>query len=84
MTVRIENDKITDISDISGNGDSSNDSYIKKRPKALQSLWVFVTQITEKGMPEGIDTVARATCSSNTIIEGCQKALDEAKTGRGR
>ena len=30
-------------------------------------------------MPEGIDTVARATCSSNAIIEGCQKALEEAK-----
>ena len=38
-----------------------------------------MTQITEKGMPEDIDTVARATCSSNAIIEGCQKALDEAK-----
>ena len=30
LTVRIENDKITDISDISGNGDSSNDRYITR------------------------------------------------------
>ena len=79
MTVRIENDKITDISDISGNGDSSNDRYITRAAQGTSKSVGVVTQITEKGMPEGIDTVARATCSSNAIIEGCQKALDEAK-----
>ena len=79
MTVRIENDKITDISDISGNGDSSNDRYITRATQGTSKSVGVVTQITEKGMPEGIDTVARATCSSNAIIEGCQKALDEAK-----
>lgn len=79
MTVRIENDKITDISDISGNGDSSNDRYITRAAQGTSKSVGVVTQITEKGMPEGIDTVARATCSSNAVIEGCQKALDEAK-----
>lgn len=79
MTVRIENDKITDISDISGNGDSSNDRYITRAAQGTSKSVGVVTQITEKGMPEGSDTVARATCSSNAIIEGCQKALDEAK-----
>lgn len=79
MTVRIENDKITDISDISGSGDSSNDRYITRAAQGTSKSVGVVTQITEKGMPEGIDTVARATCSSNAIIEGCQKALDEAK-----
>ena len=79
MTVRIENDKITDISDISGNGDSSNDRYITRATQGTSKSVGVVTQITEKGMPEGIDTVARATCSSNAVIEGCQKALDEAK-----
>lgn len=79
MTVQIENDRITDISGISGDGGSGNDSYIKKAAKGTSKSVGVVTQITEKGMPEGIDTVARATCSSNAIIEGCQKALDEAK-----
>ena len=79
MTVQIENDRITDISGISGNGDSDNDSYIKKAAQGTSKYVGVVTQITEKGMPEDIDTVARATCSSNAIIEGCQKALDEAK-----
>ncbi|MFR4155526.1 MAG: FMN-binding protein [Coprococcus sp.] len=79
MTVKIENDQITDISNISGNGDSSNNSYIKRAAQGTSKAAGVVTQITEKGMPDGIDTVARATCSSNAIIEGCQKALDEAK-----
>nr|WP_278416401.1 FMN-binding protein [Mediterraneibacter faecis] len=29
-------------------------------------------------MPEEIDTVSRATCSSNAIIDGCKKALETA------
>ncbi|MFQ9387572.1 MAG: hypothetical protein ACLR1V_01015 [Coprococcus sp.] len=33
MTVQIENDRITDISGISGDGGSGNDSYIKKAAK---------------------------------------------------
>ena len=31
-----------------------------------------------QGMPEEIDTVSRATCSSNAIIDGCKKALEMA------
>lgn len=38
-----------------------------------------MTQIVEKGTVEEIDTVTRATCSSNAIIEGCRKALEAAK-----
>ena len=79
MTVSVQNDRITDITNIKGNGSSDNDSYIKKAAQGTSKYVGVVTQITEKGMPEGIDTVARATCSSNAIIEGCQKALEEAK-----
>ena len=79
MTVSVQNDRITDITNIKGNGSSDNDSYIKKAAQGTSKYVGVVTQITEKGMPEGIDTVARATCSSNGIIEGCQKALEEAK-----
>ena len=73
MKVRIENDRITDISGISGDGGSDNDSYIKKAAQGTSKYVGVVTQITEKGMPEGIDTVARATCSSNAIIEAARK-----------
>ena len=60
MTVQIENDRITDISGISGNGDSDNDSYIKKAAQCTSKYVGVVTQITEKGMPEGIDKIGRA------------------------
>ena len=39
----------------------------------------IVAQVIEKGMPEEIDAVSRATCSSNAILEGCKKALEEAE-----
>ena len=39
----------------------------------------IVSKIVKKGLPEEIDTVSGATCSSNAIIEGCKKALEEAK-----
>ena len=38
-----------------------------------------VSQIIDKGMPEDIDTVSRATCSSNAILEGCKKVLEAAE-----
>jgi len=30
-------------------------------------------------MQEDIDTVSRATCSSNAILEGCKKVLEAAE-----
>ena len=44
----------------------------------LQAKKGVVSQIITKGMPEEIDTVSRATCSSNAIIDGCKKALEMA------
>ncbi|RGB79815.1 hypothetical protein DW070_08795 [Coprococcus catus] len=84
MTVRIENDKITDISDISGNGDSSNDRYITRAAQGTSKSVGVVTQITEKGMPEGIDTVARATCLPMRLSKAARKHWMKQKNGRGR
>ena len=79
MTVHIKDDKIAAVTDIVGDGDQSNESYIKRAAEGTSKLPGVVTQITEKGGLDAIDTVTRATCSSNTIIEGCQKALEAAK-----
>lgn len=79
MTVHIKDDKITAVTDIVGDGDQSNESYIKRAAEGTSKLPGVVTQITEKGGLDAVDTVTRATCSSNTIIEGCQKALEAAK-----
>ena len=62
MNVTIRDDKIVAITDIYGDGSSSNNSYIKKA-----------------ALPKDIDAVSGATCSSDAIIAGCEKALEEAK-----
>ena len=78
MKVSIRNDKIVSITEIAGDGGSENDSYIKKAANGTSSKKGVVSQIITKGMPEEIDTVSRATCSSNAIIDGCKKALEMA------
>lgn len=79
MTVTIRDDKIVAITDITGDGDSSNDRYITKAANGTSSIKGVVSQIIDKGMPEDIDTVSRATCSSNAILEGCKKVLEAAE-----
>lgn len=78
MKVTIRNDKIVSITEIARDGGSENDSYIKKAANGTSSKKGVVSQIITKGMPEEIDTVSRATCSSNAIIDGCKKALETA------
>ena len=60
-------------------GTSGNDRYITKAANGTSSIKGVVSQIIDKGMPEDIDTVSRATCSSNAILEGCKKVLEEAE-----
>lgn len=79
MTVTIRDDKIVAITDITGDGDSGNDRYITKAANGTSNIKGVVSQIIDKGMPEDIDTVSRATCSSNAILEGCKKVLEEAE-----
>lgn len=77
--LEIRNDKIVSITDITGDGASSNDDYIKRAANGTSSIKGVVFQIIDKGMPEDIDTVSRATCSSNAILEGCKKVLEAAE-----
>lgn len=79
MTVHIKNDKITAVTDLSGDGSKDNEIYIKRAAEGTSKLQGVVTQIVEKGTVEEIDTVTRATCSSNAIIEGCRKATGSCK-----
>jgi uncharacterized protein with FMN-binding domain len=79
MTVTLNNDRITAITDISGDGASSNNSYIKRAANGTSKIPGVVTQIIEKGMPDNIDTVSGATCTSKSILEACRQVLDAAK-----
>lgn len=82
LKVQIKEDKIIAITDIIGDGDETNDKYIKWAVDGRSNNIGVVTQILEKGMfaeKEEIDVVSRATCSSNSIIEACLKVLEQAK-----
>lgn len=77
--VTIQDDKIIKIDNVYGDGGSGNDSYINKAVNGTSSKTGVVKQIMEKGKLDGIDTVSRATCTSQAIIDACQQALNNAK-----
>lgn len=79
LEVTIREDNIVGITNVRGDGDSSNDTYINRAVNGTKSSPGVVTQIIAAGNLEGIDTVSRATCTSQAILDACQMALDSAK-----
>lgn len=79
MSITIRDDRIVDISNISGDGAGSNNSYIKKAAYGTSSKEGMISKITNQGSADNVDAVSGATCSSNSIIQGCIKALEMAK-----
>ncbi len=78
LQVVIENDRIVSITNVAGDGDSSNDSYIKRAANGTGSRTGVITQILNNQSTEGVDAVSRATCSSNAIVEAVNAALVQA------
>ena len=78
-TVAIRDDEIVGITNIYGDGGADNDSYIRRAINGTSSKAGVVDQIIKKGNLDGIDTVSRATCTSQAIIDACQQALNNAK-----
>ena len=79
LKITVRNDQIVAVTDIQGDGDSSNQTYIQKAAYGNSKTKGVVDQILEAGLGENIDVVSRATCSSNAIIEACKNALEGAK-----
>ena len=79
LKITVRNDQIVAITDIQGDGDSSNQTYIQKAAYGNSKTTGVVDQILEAGLGENIDVVSRATCSSNAIMEACKNALEGAK-----
>lgn len=84
MKVTIANDRIVSITDVKGDGDSQNASYIKKAADGTKNQPGMVSVLTSQANADsidfsGIDTVSRATCTSKAIINGCKSALETAK-----
>lgn len=84
MKVTIANDRIVSITDVKGDGDSQNVSYIKKAVDGTKNQPGMVSVLTSQANADSIDfssidTVSRATCTSKAIIDGCKSALEAAK-----
>lgn len=84
MKVTIANDRIVSITDVKGDGDSQNVSYIKKAVDGTKNQAGMVSALTSQTNADSIDfssidTVSHATCTSKAIIDGCKSALEAAK-----
>lgn len=84
MKVTIANDRIVSITDVKGDGDSQNASYIKKAADGTKNQPGMVSVLTSQANADridfsSIDTVSHATCTSKAIIDGCKSVLEAAK-----
>lgn len=75
-SIVIKNDRVAEINNVTGDGDSGNNSYIKRAVNGTSSMIGMVSRII--GMAE-MDTVSRATCTSKSIKEACREALRQAR-----
>lgn len=73
MDITIKKNKITEISNITANTNSTNKAYTNDAKKGM------VSKIVANGNADGVNTVAGATCSSKAIKDACQKAFNAAK-----
>ena len=73
MEITIKKDKITEISNITANTNSTNKAYTNDAKKGM------VSKIVANGNADGVNTVSGATCSSKAIKDACQKAFNAAK-----
>ena len=73
MDITIKKDKITEISNITANTNSTNKAYTNDAKKGM------VSKIIANGNADGVNNVSGATCSSKAIKDACQKAFNAAK-----
>ena len=73
MDITIKKDKITEISNITANTNSTNKAYTNDAKKGM------VSKIVANGNADSVNTVSGATCSSKAIKDACQKAFNAAK-----
>lgn len=93
-SVVIKNDRVTEINNVTGDGDSGNNSYIKRAVNGSSGMAGMVSRIigmavtdmsgenagaqVDQNLTE-LDTVSRATCTSKSIKEACREALRQAR-----
>ena len=93
-SVVIKNDRVAEINNVTGDGDSGNNSYIKRAVNGTSGMAGMVSRIigmavtdmsgenagaqVDQNLTE-LDTVSRATCTSKSIKEACREALRQAR-----
>ena len=78
VKVMFQNGKIIAVSDVYGDGDSQNDSYITKAVSGSSKHPGVVTQIVNKNGIDGVDTVSGATCTSKAVLHAVDVVVKAA------
>ena len=78
LSVVIKDGKITSISNIKGDGNRKNNSYIEDATEGYDDYTGVVKQIVDANGTDGINAVSGATCSSQAIIDATKDALKNA------
>ena len=93
-SIVIKNDRVAEINNVTGDGDSGNNSYIKRAVNGTSGMTGMVSRIIGMAVVDmtgenagaqvdqnlaQMDTVSRATCTSKSIKEACREALRQAR-----
>ena len=78
VKVMFQNGKIIAVSDVYGDGDSQNDTYITKAVSGSSKHLGVVTQIVNKNGIDGVDTVSGATCTSKAVLHAVDVVVKAA------
>ncbi|WP_455945975.1 FMN-binding protein [Eubacterium ramulus] len=93
-SIVIKKDRVAEINNVTGDGDSGNNSYIKRAVNGTSGMTGMVSRIIGMAVVDmtgenagaqvdqnlaQMDTVSRATCTSKSIKEACREALRQAR-----
>ena len=78
VKVMFQNGKIIAVSDVYGDGDSQNDTYITKAVSGSSKHPGVVTQIVNKNGIDGVDTVSGPTCTSKAVLHAVDVVVKAA------
>lgn len=78
VKVMFQNGKIIAVSDVYGDGDSQNDTYITKAVSGSSKHPGVATQIVNKNGIDGVDTVSGATCTSKAVLHAVDVVVKAA------
>lgn len=78
VKVMFQNGKIIAVSDVYGDGDPQNDTYITKAVSGSSKHPGVVTQIVNKNGIDGVDTVSGATCTSKAVLHAVDVVVKAA------